>query len=549
MLRMKLALCIDLSDIVNVTSSNFIRNNANNGSGTIEMNEGQLFVANSTFVNNTAFTGGAIDTVKTNVTIIHSVFIGNEADYGGAIATNKSVNITYSVFYDNYATTRGDAIYLYYGSISKLTLDYNWWGSNDPFNGENCSYLIYNCVNSSFIPWDNWVVMTLNASADTVYRYTPIKFNVTLNKYFNSTDNSTKLLVDSLPTRTVYFEGDGFNPSQSLINGEASSVYTSPDYYDIFDLGATIDGETLLVSVENVVYETEIIETELLTVVNGTVEVHVIDDVGDDVNIGSLNLFYDNRAIGTSYVRNGAATFNINLPEGNYTVLAFYFPKNPYVEASQYINLTVLSDEFDNRTVLNAYNLTENLGEGKDFTGSFTTIDGAILSDKVITLNLTRLSDNASKLYNVTTDIYGDYYLPINLAVGEYTAQAFFESDGEYESSNSSLASIIVNPKPKDSTVLIAGNFTEYYGAGSNFTGQLLDNVTGEPVIGQHIAINLTCLSNGLSKVYWVTTDTDGEFQLVINLGVGDYTALCGYAGTSRYESCMVNVTISVNPL
>jgi hypothetical protein len=251
-----------------------------------------------------------------------------------------------------------------------------------------------------------------------------------------------------------------------------------------------------------VVYETEIVETELVTFVNGTVEVHVIDDVGDDVTTGTLNLFYDNRAIGTSYVRNGTATFNIDLVPGNYTVLAFYFPKNPYVEASQYVNLTVLSSEEYYSTILTANDLTKNFGDLANFTGNLVNAAGLPLSDEVVSLNLTRLSSGASKVYNVTTDEYGDYYLPINLAVGEYTIQAFFEGDGEFESSVSSLANVIVNPKPADGTYFIVSNFTEYYGAVANFTGQLLDNVTDEPVIGQHIALNLTRLSSGASRVY-----------------------------------------------
>ena len=65
-------------------------------------------------------------------------------------------------------------------------------------------------------------------------------------------------------------------------------------------------------------------------------------------------------------------------------------------------------------------------------------------------------------------------------------------------------------------------------------------------LIGQHIALNLTRLSNGQSKVYWVTTDTDGAFQLAINLGIGEYSAKCSYTGTSTYQPSTASNTITV---
>ena len=73
-----------------------------------------------------------------------------------------------------------------------------------------------------------------------------------------------------------------------------------------------------------------------------------------------------------------------------------------------------------------------------------------------------------------------------------------------------------------------------------------LTDLNGNPIIGQHIALNLTRLSNGLNKVYWVTTDTNGEYQLEINLGAGSYTADCSYAGTSTYTSSSAHATLTV---
>ncbi|WP_413823899.1 carboxypeptidase-like regulatory domain-containing protein, partial [Methanobrevibacter sp. UBA337] len=90
-----------------------------------------------------------------------------------------------------------------------------------------------------------------------------------------------------------------------------------------------------------------------------------------------------------------------------------------------------------------------------------------------------------------------------------------------------------------------ADKFNETYGAGQNFTGKLLD-ANNRPLIGQHVALKLTRLSDGASKVYWATTDTDGAYQLQINLYAGEYTAHCSYDGTSRYEASTAYNTITV---
>ena len=93
-------------------------------------------------------------------------------------------------------------------------------------------------------------------------------------------------------------------------------------------------------------------------------------------------------------------------------------------------------------------------------------------------------------------------------------------------------------------TVLSANKFKEPYGAGQNFTGKLLDN-TGKPIIGQHIAITLSN-SQGQSKLYWASTDYNGEYQLEINLYSGEYKAQCSFGGNSIYSESNDSTSITV---
>ena len=97
-----------LTNTLNVNSSSFNSNSANNG-GAI-FNTGSLAVSNSTFTNNTAQrTGGAIanisDTkqkVNANLTVQNSNFYNNQSDMaGGAIYTDSSLTVKNSNFYNN----------------------------------------------------------------------------------------------------------------------------------------------------------------------------------------------------------------------------------------------------------------------------------------------------------------------------------------------------------------------------------------------------------------------------------------------------------------
>ena len=93
-----------------------------------------------------------------------------------------------------------------------------------------------------------------------------------------------------------------------------------------------------------------------------------------------------------------------------------------------------------------------------------------------------------------------------------------------------------INSGNNTNTIIISGNFTQDFGNGGNFTIQLVDE-NGNPIVGQHIALNLTNPQNGLSKIYWVTTDVNGYAFLEINLVPGNYSVKSSYTGNTEYGS------------
>ena len=79
-------------------------------------------------------------------------------------------------------------------------------------------------------------------------------------------------------------------------------------------------------------------------------------------------------------------------------------------------------------------------------------------------------------------------------------------------------------------TILTADNYQHNYGEDYDFIGYLKDN-EGKAIIGQHIKVKLTRLSNGLSKTYDVVSDYNGEYRLPIKLAAGNYRVISSFNG------------------
>ena len=172
--------------------------------------------------------------------------------------------------------------------------------------------------------------------------------------------------------------------------------------------------------------------------------------------------------------------------------------------------LSESKESVNSNTVLNANNLTKTYGSNESFTVSLTDNNNNPIVNENINITLSN-SNNQSKTYTLLTDTNGSVNLAINLNPGTYTATS------TYNDSNITNT-ITIN----SASILNAKDFYETFGDGLNFTGTLYD-IYGSPIVGMHIALNLTRLSDGASKIYWVTTDTEGIYKLQINLSPGNY--------------------------
>ncbi len=262
---------------------------------------------------------------------------------------------------------------------------------------------------------------------------------------------------------------------------------------------------------------------------NGTVVVHVLDE-DSIVDTGSLNLFYNNSAIGTGYVHNGEAVINITgLEPGNYSVIAFYFGKEPFDSASKSLNLTVLpvTPVVDENITISVPSISGKPGSNTTVTINVTNSNGTIVNTGNITITING-ENYTAKVINGASNV--NITLPDSVGVNNITVTY---TNGSYSTSVNSTI-LVTNDTGLINTVLVGYNLTKTYGTLANYTGKLLDEY-GNPIMGQHIALNLTRLSDGASKIYYATTDTQGEYQLAINLSPGEYSVQASYAGNGNY--------------
>ena len=244
----------------------------------------------------------------------------------------------------------------------------------------------------------------------------------------------------------------------------------------------------------------------------------------------------------------GTATVSNTFAEGTYDVSASYEGNSTYKACSNTKKLNVAKKGELLKTVLTANEFVEKVNEGKYFTGKLTLVDGSPLAGQHIGMKLTNPRTGASKVYWVTTDEKGEYSLQINLAVGNYTADSFYEGNNKYAASEAAQTKITVIAQPtedKTATVLTANNYSAS-AVGGFFTGNLA-TADGTALANQNIVLKITRLSTGASKYYYVTTDEKGNYELEINLGNGKYTVDATYSGTTKYAAATATATITMN--
>ena len=233
----------------NVIGCTFTDNTAVIMGGAI-INYAALSVTGCTFTNNTAHEGGAISNFYGNCNVNCCTFTGNSAinpigiGDGGAIFNpayhNGILTAHYNRFYNNTATTRGNAI----SSYGSADANYNWWGSNkDPKSIDKLIYDPSNLVNTT-----NWVILTVNANPTIINNTQTTIITSDLNHYTNNTGYIGELsthIPDGI--NVIYSSTLGLVSSGSEItnNGQTQTTFTPNCYSGLATVHTTVDDFSL----------------------------------------------------------------------------------------------------------------------------------------------------------------------------------------------------------------------------------------------------------------------------------------------------------------
>ncbi|WP_414469142.1 Ig-like domain repeat protein [Methanobacterium sp. ACI-7] len=155
------------SSTLTVSNCTFTDNNASYGGGAINMDSSSTTIRDSVFINNQAqYYGGALVNWNSQMTVTGCTFTDNSAISqnwwiygGGAIFNTETLTAHFNRFNNNIAVNNeGNAIKNMYSD--PVNAENNWWGSNNP----NWTNLLSGVTNPT-----NWVILTINATPDTIY--------------------------------------------------------------------------------------------------------------------------------------------------------------------------------------------------------------------------------------------------------------------------------------------------------------------------------------------------------------------------------------------
>ena len=450
--------------------------------------------------------GGAISNWGGTVNVYNCYFADNYAErFGGAIYNEGTLNVNGCYFEHNYADARGGAIYNY----------------NAPMGVESSEF------------FDNLAQME-GAAISNVHNYN-IGCSINNCEFDENEGSSIETICNKgglmVLTNSWIHDNDG-KGLYNYANGDGNAKVTMNNCYFTDNAGCAIsNGNTY-----SEVVSTCNIQQCIIAGNNGGIS----NNQGTSRNIANRNLVYANYNV---IYDNGVNIYNSEYYGKTSRVNAQYNWWGSNSGASGISGSTV--------NVNNPVVLTLSPSAGSTINGQ-TSIITAYLNKYRSGSGLVTLSKSIPErtAYFTTSSSTGTFSSTdpdlLDSATVSYNAGSSSSATVTVNVDNQDLSLTVLNYNDdRESSFLSANKFVQPYLAGQNFTGKLVDKY-GNPIIGQHIALNLTRLSNGLSKVYWVTTDTLGEYQLQINLGVGEYTAQCSYGGNSRYQPSTSGNTITV---
>lgn len=453
--------------------------NTAGGAGAIHWSGDDGKISNCTFKDNvaTGSDGGAIHWSSKNGEIENCLFVGNTAlgkvnGIGGAVYwSGLNGTISSNVFRNN----KDKNGYQFYMS-NTVTF------KNNTFNSNRAIY------NEGIVNDARMVVM------DNETRYVLKDSNVSIWAVITD-DNSNRICGGNM---VFLFNGTRINVAPNFENADYATVISNVDCEGVVS-GEYGSASNIKVSSGKISFN-QIIGSDVVKYFRNDTnyEVHLLNSLGGSV------LFTVN---GQNYTRklndDGSAVFEINLPQGNYSIVA------------RYMGLEVANSITALPTIV-ANDLVKYFLNESQFVVQALNPTGKPLADATLKFNIN------GQLYQRTTKNNGSAVFNINLPQGNYTITS--------EDSNGCVISNRVTVLP---TIVENHDLKKYFKNSSEYSVKLLDG-TGNSVNGGLVVFNV----NG--QFYKRLSNSEGIATLNINLPPQEYVV------TADYNGCLVSNNITV---
>lgn len=313
---------------------------SNMGKGSAIFNNGNFTLFDSIVENNYADQTNTINGAVYNdgmLTVRGSIFKDNKAKsnrrYKGSsvIYNNGDLNLTYSAFIDNFKANglSGDV----YNQGNAISLDNNWWGSNDNPTKDSSRVI-------SDIDVNTWLI----------FNVTPDYLKLNIGEIGEITALWTNNLnqipqIDLFPLFNVTFTVDYDEVSTNeLKNGKSTFTFDQTQTKGQYVVEAIIGSFTreITVDVGKIVTNIDVVSNNNITF-NETLVVNVsLTDANNRPLNGEVSVEFDGKTYYLSDLANGKATLEIeDLNAGNFTLNVAYDGDDDHFKAFSTKNITI----------------------------------------------------------------------------------------------------------------------------------------------------------------------------------------------------------------
>ena len=270
----------------------------------------------------------------------------------------------------------------------------------------------------------------------------------------------------------------------------------------------------------------------------GKLDVALRNETGEGIISQSLTLSINNENQSLDTDSNGNASFDLNLPGGDYNATLIFDGTELYAKANRTIHIHI--EKFITKLVYDT--IAYKYDEDGEISVKLTDGDGNPIENAYLYLTADFIDNGTFQ-----TDGKGEISFTLDkntLSPDNYSFNLDYYGNNKYHGSSAQLNFTV----DKLNTIVLAENMTTSFASDDVFAVTLKDE-RGNPLEGRTIKFNASREGSGAILKY-ATTDSNGQALFMMNairLPASSYAVSVSFAGEEFYHSGFIIVNILVN--